>query len=180
MNIIKHLFFNNLNFHLTQYFTKWKAILFLVSFVSFQFNLAAQRNAVAAGGEAVGSIGEVSYSIGQIDFTTSSNASITLSQGVQQTYDIQIMAGIDIKEIDLRMVVYPNPAVTNLILSISSDLLTEMRYELFDLKGALVLTDRIYNSETILNLQNLDIGCYTLRVLQQSKGLKTFKIIKEN
>ena len=157
-----------------------KQLLFLALFFSFQLNLLAQKNTVAAGGTALGSGGEVSYSIGQIDYTTISNASISLSQGVQQAYDIQVLSGIAVKEIDLRMAVYPNPAVNNLILSVSSELKPEMRYELFDLKGALILTNGIYSNETILNIQNLDNGCYTLRILQQSKGLKTFKIIKEN
>ena len=157
-----------------------RPLLFLGVLFSFQLNLLAQKNTVAAGGTALGSGGEVSYSIGQIDYTTISNASISLSQGVQQAYDIQVLSGIAVKEIDLRMAVYPNPAVNNLILSVSSELKPEMRYELFDLKGALILTNGIYTNETILNIQNLDNGCYTLRILQQSKGLKTFKIIKEN
>lgn len=157
-----------------------RPLLFLGVLFSFQLNLLAQKNTVAAGGSALGSGGEVSYSIGQMDYTTLSNASISMSQGVQQAYDIQVLSGIAVKEIDLRMAVYPNPAVNNLILSISSEISTEMRYELFDLKGALILTNGIYANETILNIQNLDNGCYTLRILQQSKGLKTFKIIKAN
>ncbi len=157
-----------------------RLLLFLGVLLSFQLNLLAQKNTVAAGGSAMGSGGEVSYSIGQIDYTTISNASISLSQGVQQAYDIQVLSGIAVKEIDLRMAVYPNPAVNHLILSVSSELKPEMRYELFDLKGALILTNGIYANETILNIQNLDNGCYTLRILQQSKGLKIFKIIKEN
>ena len=62
---------------------KLKGILLLFSCISLS-NLFAQKGIVTSGGNAIGSSGTVSYTVGQIDFIAASNATGSISQGVQQ------------------------------------------------------------------------------------------------
>ena len=62
----------------------------LIGFCVFGYGIAtqAQEAVSAAGGNASGSGGTASYTIGQVAYTTNSSASGTITQGVQQPYEI--------------------------------------------------------------------------------------------
>jgi uncharacterized protein (TIGR02145 family) len=62
-----------------------KNILFVAA-ILLQLNVNAQTSVNGAGGEATGSNGQMSFSVGEIVYTTMSNASYSVAQGIQQPY----------------------------------------------------------------------------------------------
>jgi hypothetical protein len=111
---------------------KTKLILFLFALNAMSFSIFSQEITVVAGGDISSSAGNVSYSIRQAIYTTSSSSSGSLSQGVQQSYEIFSIVGVeDLKEITLEMAVFPNPVVDDLILKIDTELTDGFSYPLF-------------------------------------------------
>jgi hypothetical protein len=83
-------------------------VMFLLGFGLL--GLTAQQTVSPAGGNASGSGGKASYTVGQVMYTLKGGSSGSLSEGVQQPYEIYIISGIvDPVNIALELLVYPNP-----------------------------------------------------------------------
>ena len=54
-------------------------------------NTQAQQAIVPIGGDAIGASGQISYSIGQIAYTTYEGSTGSVSQGVQQPFEISFI-----------------------------------------------------------------------------------------
>lgn len=138
----------------------------------------AQEAKVASGGNATGTGGTVSYSIGQIADKTQTGANGTITQGVQQPFEIVTLSGSEFTNIRLEAIVYPNPTITNITLKIPDSNLENLNYQLFDIQGRLVSDGKISNKETTFNMEQYAAATYILRINSNTKELKTFKIIK--
>ena len=79
---------------------KSKPIVLLATGLLWVGLAQAQESANASGGDASGSGGTVAYSVGQVVYTTNTDASGTVSQGVQQPYEIFTLG---IKETELNI-----------------------------------------------------------------------------
>src|SRR5690606_35525156 len=112
-----------------------------------QSALFAQNNTVATGGAATGSNGNVTYSIGQINYQTNSNSTVTISQGVQQAFEIITLSSNDIPQIQVTAMVYPNPTVQNVTLIIKEFDISNLNYQLFDSLGRIVSNGKITQNE---------------------------------
>lgn len=155
-----------------------KIIFFLASVFS-GFILNAQNNTVAAGGDAAGSSGSVSFSVGQIDYTNVSTANGSISQGVQQPYEILIVSAEEIKGLALSLKVFPNP--TSNIITLSADNVSEeMNYQVFDVQGKVIFNGIINNAETLFDFTELAQGSYLLKVSKNHREIQVFKIIKNH
>lgn len=143
------------------------------------FQINAQEALVSSGANATGSNGNVSYTVGQAIYTTNFSATGSMSQGVQQAYEVQTVMGIDNFDINLQFVVYPNPTADWLAIDIKNYNYETLHYQLFDLNGRLVLSDKIVSDNTILKMQELSTSMYLLKVLRNNKEVKTFKIFKK-
>lgn len=143
------------------------------------FQINAQEALVSSGANATGSNGNVSYTIGQVIYTTNFSATGSISQGVQQAYEVQTVMGVDNFDINLQFVVYPNPTADWLAIDIKNYNYETLHYQLFDLNGRLVLSDKIVSDNTILKMQELSTSMYLLKVLRNNKEVKTFKIFKK-
>jgi hypothetical protein len=156
-----------------------KRILLLFALNAMSFSIFSQENTVVAGGDISSSSGNVSYSIGQAIYTTSSSTSGSLSQGVQQPYEIFSIVGVeDMKEITLEMAVFPNPVVDDLILKIDTELTNGFSYNLYDALGKLIENRFITSSETTISMSPYMSAVYLLKVVSKGKELKTFRIVK--
>jgi len=82
--------------------------------------LYAQETVPATGGDATGSGGSSSYTIGQVVSTTNTGSAGSVAFGVQQNYEISTITGIEITEINLELVAYPNPTNNDLTLNIGN------------------------------------------------------------
>lgn len=147
--------------------------LFLLSFCGVN----AQQNTVSSGGNATGSGGTVSYSIGQIDYITSTGSTGMATQGVQQPYEIYSV-GIDEPGIDLTLSAYPNPSTDFISLQFENYMLQNSIYQLADMNGKVLESNKIITNQTRICLDNLAPATYFLKVKTETKELKLFKIIK--
>ncbi len=140
--------------------------------------LMAQNAIVASGGNATGSGGSSSYSVGQVIYTNAVGTNGSINQGVQQPVEIFNLGTNDFPEITLAMRVYPNPTTAIVNLSIANYNSENINYQLFDLNGRGIQTNKISQKETQISLENLANAIYFLTVSDNNKPLKTFKIIK--
>jgi len=143
--------------------------------------LQAQEAVTTGGGEASGSGGSVSYTAGQVTYTIHSTGSGSLSQGVQQPYEIYVEVGIeDSAGINLFCTSYPNPVMDILILEIRDFKNQSLAYQLYNVEGYLIGSNEIKGSVTTISMGNLALGTYFLKILDNTsfRLIKTFKIIK--
>lgn len=142
--------------------------------------LSAQEAAVASGGSATGVGGNSTYSVGQVVYTEISGSGISVTQGVQQPYEISVLGKDDHKDITLSIVAYPNPTVSFLTLLIDVQDPSGLRYQLFDLNGRLLRSEDIKARETSISMEAYGEATYVLNVYSGQTKIKTFKIIKKN
>lgn len=143
--------------------------------------LFAQEVISSGGGNASGSGGSASYSVGQVVFSYQTGTNGSLSEGVQQPYEIWIMDGLeDFTGINLGYRAYPNPAKDFILLKVDNDNIPVSSLTLFiyDINGKLIKNQKINDIETIIYMENLKPAIYFLKVIQDGKEVKTFKIIK--
>ncbi|MBI9068929.1 MAG: T9SS type A sorting domain-containing protein [Salinivirgaceae bacterium] len=158
-------------------YLKQKIILLLLCGVSLA--LHAQQSTVSSGGEASGSGGSVSYTVGQVAYTTSTGTSGTVTQGEQQPFEISEVTGISVTNIILKMSVYPNPTTDVLQLKVERDIQENMSCQLFDINGKLLKTQNNLAIETQIEMSEYKQGVYFLKIIENNKQIKTFKIIKK-
>jgi hypothetical protein len=158
-----------------------KLTLFILFLLTGFTSLQAQETVPAGGGEAGGSGGSASYTAGQVVYAT--NVGIngnSAAQGVQQSFEILVLAGIPEAEgIVLKVQVYPNPATDRLTLKVENYQSNNLHYRFFNSAGKLIKTENITATETRIPLQGLGSAIYFLKVTDNNKEIKTFKIIKK-
>ena len=173
-------------------------MLFIQSFAN------GQQSVLSSGGVAVGNTGTVSYSVGQVFFKTcmgaggslganrdSSQSNIvepgntekdfSISEGVQQAYDIEIVMALDETDnIKLVCTVYPNPVRDLLLLKVENYLDNDLSWELYDIDGRMLETESVTSLESEISLSERAVAIYILKVVdaKNQKEIKTFKIVK--
>jgi hypothetical protein len=155
---------------------KVSAVLILI----FGFTgLQAQEAIPASGGDASGSGGSVSYSVGQMVYTTNQGTNGTITQGVQQPYEISVVSGLEeATSINLICSAYPNPTTDYLVLKVENYDIENLSYQLSDIDGKLLEIRKLEGNETFIVMSNFVPAVYFLKVIQNNKELKTFKIVK--
>lgn len=139
----------------------------------------AQQAVSTAGGNASGNGGSASYTVGQVAYTEAQSSEGSISQGVQQAYVITTQSGSNIEEIQLSCATYPNPVVDQLTLKIENINFSNISYQLIDVNGKVLDLNPVTKSESIIEMTAFVKGIYILKVLEEQKELKTFKIIKQ-
>jgi hypothetical protein len=138
----------------------------------------AQQAVPAAGGDAVSADGSVAFSVGQVVYTTNTDVDGSVAQGVQQPYIITVISGLNQNTIQLIYSVYPNPTTNFLVLNISNYTNQNLTYSLFDVNGKSLANNKITGSETNIPMSQYAAAAYILRVSDNNKEIKSFKIIK--
>jgi hypothetical protein len=139
----------------------------------------AQETIPTTGGNVTGSGGSVSYTVGQILYSTLSGTNGTVTQGVQQPYEILVVTAIEnVSAINLECIVYPNPTRGVVKLVFGSFDNEEIRFRLYDINGVLLQDKKVESRETEISMENLSSSIYFLKVINNSKEVKIFKIIK--
>ena len=157
-----------------------KSVVFIFALwlVTMQ-TINAQSDIVPMGGTATGNGGMVTYTIGQIAVQSYGEGGTTISEGVQQPYEIQTIGIDNYPGITLNATVYPNPTLGQLQLSVSNeDLLEKGEARIFDGSGKLLAVKRIVGQTTDFDLSSYAQGTYYLRVTDGKTTLKTFKVVK--
>ena len=142
--------------------------------------LQAQTSVNATGGDASGSGGSASYSVGQVVYNANTGTNGSVAEGVQQPYEISVVTGLEeAKGINLSVSAYPNPTTDYLQLKVESEKLKDLSYQLYDMQGKLLQSEKITGNQTSIVMSNLVPATYFVKVVQESKEVKTFKIIKK-
>ena len=160
--------------------------LFCIILLAFlaSVELYAQQTNPASGGTNSGSGGNVSYTIGQVVYTSAASATGSMSQGIQNAYDISVVTETSkAKGITLSCTATPNPVIDILKLKVDGDNLGSLSFFLYDVKGAILEKGAILDGEAIINMSALSTGTYYIKVIVDSESnvsqaVKTFKIIK--
>lgn len=157
-----------------------KPLLILILTIGLaHLNLFAQVDVPTSGGDASGSDGSASYSVGQVVYTTNTGTDGSVAQGVQQPYEISIVTEIEeAKEISLTFSVYPNPTTNFLKLNIGNYTPENLNYQLYDASSKIIESKKVYTIETSIYMENTARGIYFLKIIENNKVVKTFKIIK--
>ncbi|MGQ1783827.1 MULTISPECIES: T9SS type A sorting domain-containing protein [unclassified Saccharicrinis] len=121
----------------------------------------------------------ISWSIGELVAETYTGSKSFLTQGFLQTrLDIPTSYFQVKDEYDLE--IYPNPVINNSVsLSIKGIELSNLSYQLFDISGRILKTNKIESNPASIDMTNLVPGIYLLRISGDEKEIKTFKIIKK-
>jgi hypothetical protein len=152
--------------------------IILLSALLFAFQLSAQNNFTAGGGEIKGEGGSVSQSIGQLSYTTIGDDNYQATQGLIQVYEIQVIGGIENTEIGLFYNAYPNPVAEELTLMVENYDKQQLEYELFDVLGKRIGSGKITDKMTLISTVDLIPAAYFLHVMHRGKAEKSFKIVK--
>jgi hypothetical protein len=139
----------------------------------------AQETIPASGGNATGSGGSSSYSVGQLVYTTNTDTGGTVSQGVQQSFELLTLSNPELTTVNVTAITYPNPTSDYVVLKITENALDNLSYNLIDINGKTISNGSVTNGDTQINMQQLEMGMYILKVNQNNQELKTFKIIKK-
>ncbi len=160
---------------------KLSALLLLVFGLT---GLQAQESVNATGGNASGSGGSASYSVGQVVYTTNTGTDGSVAQGVQQAFEISVVTGLEkAKGINLSVSAYPNPTTDYLTLSVDNFEISNLSYQIYNMQGKLLQSEKIIGNQTIIVMSNLVPATYFVKVIKtqgnaSQQEVKTFKIIK--
>jgi len=152
--------------------------LFIICLMCTSY-LHAQQATNSSGGSASSSVGSVTYSIGQVFYTSIADTSGKVNQGVQQAYEI-FNVGIKESNLNISIIVFPNPTSNVLSLQIGNYKNERLTYQLFDLQGKLLTSGAITTLQTEINTSTLASATYFIHVLNKdNQKVQSFKIIKK-
>ena len=157
---------------------KHKKVKLSVLLLGLGLTTQAQEVTTTTGGNASGSGGTVTYSVGQIVYATNTGTNGSVAQGVQQTYEISIVLGIEDNSIKLELTAYPNPTTNYLTLNVGKAELSNLNFQLYDMGGKLIESNKITSTTETIRMENLPSSTYFLKVTKNNKEVKSFKIIK--
>jgi hypothetical protein len=155
-----------------------RILSFVILLLAFS-GLHAQNGPVAAGGNATGQNGSVSYSVGQVDFITASGSGGTVTQGLQQPYEIFVVGIDENKDIKLEVSAYPNPTTAMVNLKVENLHTDDLSYKVYDNNGRLLIYKELDGNITAVPMQAMPSATYLLKVFNKKSEIKTFKIIKK-
>lgn len=147
---------------------------FLLFFIQISFS---QKTITVSGGNASG-VGSVSYTVGQLMVSTNTSTNGSVTSGVQQSFELFTLVNPALKTITLSAITYPNPTKDKIILSLTDNELKSLSYMVHDINGRLVRKGKVNKENTSIEMKDLSSGVYLLKVNQNKKPLKVFKIIK--
>ncbi len=141
--------------------------------------LFSQQAIVAAGTDATGTGGTISYSVGQVAYQTHTSTNGSVTEGVQQPYEISLLSSAkDVTGVSLTCSAYPNPTADYLILKVDNYAFDNFRYQLFDMQGKLLESKIITSDQTNIPMNDYTPATYILKVIHANNEITTFSIIK--
>ena len=141
--------------------------------------LQAQSAILATGTSVSGGNGSISYSVGQITYLSKGSSSQVM-EGVQQAFEITTLSTHETTtSTEDGILLYPNPFKDYLYLDFTVNSYKNSDYQLFDSQGKLIKKDKISQSKSEFNFSSLPSAMYIIKINQEGKDLKTFKIIKK-
>lgn len=159
---------------------KTKTFRFTLLVFLFYITTGNAQYAITTAGKSTGnSSGKISYSVGQLTFETIKKTNGSIAQGVQQAFEIStVLSNTDFSELNINLIAYPNPTLNTITLNIKDGNKHNLYCQIIDINGKLLLDTKITENETSIQMENYTKSTYFLKVTQDNKPVKTFKIIK--
>jgi hypothetical protein len=151
----------------------------LVLLILFTSPALSQESVLSSSENASGVGGTVSFSVGQVAYHALQSAEGAITEGVQQPYEILFMTGIPDIISSFSCVIYPNPAVSEVMLRIEAPKLENCSYQVHDSRGLLLMEDEIEDRETSIPLNKFPPGNYMITLMKENVNQITWKIIKK-
>lgn len=172
---MKHFLTFKFNQHSLKLVLLFPAFILCMSY----WPLQAQHVVNSSGGDISGAGGSASYSAGQVAYNTHYDAGGTVSEGVQQAYEIYVSVEEEFDNMALKCRVYPNPAKNRLNIKLENFSHDPVFYQFYDLNGRFISSrEKLKQSKTELDITHIPQGIYYLRIYNNTKVIKSFKIIK--
>jgi hypothetical protein len=153
-----------------------KNILFVIIFVS-SFKLYSQESVMSSGGEAKSTAGSFSYSVGQVVTNSYLSDEGSISEGVQQSYQIITLGGIK-NNFNISLRAYPNPTRDYLKIEIDNFREQYFVYRLLDVEGKIMQSKKIDDHQTKIDLRDFSTGIFIVQILGEKLILDSFRLIK--
>ena len=113
-------------------------------------------------------------------YTTNTGTNGSIAQGVQQPFEISVVTGLEeAKGINLIVSAYPNPTTDHLTVKVDNYQDSNLSFQIYDMNGKLLEIKKITGNETSIVMSTLIPATYFLKVIQNNKEVKVFKIIKK-
>lgn len=152
------------------------SLLFGLTF--FSSNVFAQVS-LNSGGSNPTSGSSLSFTIGQISYIQFQGSSLSVQEGVQQSWPVD--SGIHLPETLFKnqFSLYPNPSTHYLLLSFTNPKVYPLGYTIVNGQGHLVQKGIVESNTSTISIKALASGLYFLLIEDQNLNLKPLKFIKE-
>ena len=148
-------------------------LIFSFLFLFITLELVSQNSVNSTGGDIETNIGSISYSVGQASYVINDGGTGSVSQGIQQVYEIIPFNS------NTNFIAYPNPTEDFVNIAVNSVPENDLYYSLFDIRGKLLLKNiKILGNPTTIFMADLPPAIYFVRIYNVLKVYQTFKIIK--
>jgi hypothetical protein len=144
--------------------------------ISLGMNVRAQELVSSAGGMYSDAQLNVSWTIGESVIETFTGENYVLTQGFQQPG----LALVGIENLDEQFAdvkVYPNPTSDYVRLDLNVDI-KNLSYRLLNASGKVIDTEIIQNPSTKISFSEVEAGIYLVQLMDGSKSVKIFRIVK--
>jgi hypothetical protein len=119
----------------------------LVILILCSIQLNAQSSVVAAGKDIENTNGSVSFTVGSL-FYLSRNQSLSITEGIQQSYTINEIPG----KSTLRVFLFPNPTSDLVYFKVENLNYKNLSYRVYDLSGRLMSEGKIINPQSSVSV----------------------------
>jgi len=150
-----------------------KYTLFVFSLLS-TLAVTAQEVLSTQGDSYSNASSNIDFTIGEVIVNTGTDGTNDLTQGFHQTN--WNFVGMEDHSPSFKATVFPNPTSEELQIRTSS--FENVTYSLYDSKGKLILQDKLSAEQTTVQVSQLASGSYSIILNNQTRNLKTFKLIK--
>jgi hypothetical protein len=152
--------------------------MFLPLLIMICPSLFAQNVVTTAGSSFSSTTGSISFTIGESIAQTMTSGDKVITMGFQQP-NITVSIINEQKYLGYDISAYPNPVSDELKLKLSRDGLKNLEYFLTDMNGKTILHGKVNGTLTTIYFNQLPSGFYILKVIDNNREVKTFKVIKE-
>ena len=152
--------------------------LLMVLLTLFCSMLKAQQVIATAGNQFSNVNGSISFTIGEGVANTFTDGEKTLTQGFHQTI-ISVSIINNSEETDFSMSAFPNPATESLTLKTDQGNIPGLQYLIIDQGGKILTHKEIVSNETVIPVEQFQDGIYIIKIQDNLKEFKSFKIIKQ-
>ena len=137
----------------------------------------SQSGTVTAGASVKSANGSLSWSAGQVFTQTISDGNISVSEGLQQPYEIHdVVSTFDQQKLDIR--IWPNPVSDMLTVNIRAEDITVISFTVTTVDGRMLKSGAI-EELTKISLTGVMPGILILSFQYKNQFLSSYKIIKQ-